>query len=273
MSSTAPAHNPANHATQRAEDAQYHRQMLHELADMGMDIARVLHRHAIAAGDFPEGQPASHLRCAGAKRAEGAESAAPETRPAASAAAPSPAIAASAAFERIARAVGRTIALARKLTEPDRAPASKERAAAQGKQPGAQHARLRRADGANPYAHLTDAELDELDEVLDDLDGDLGEMPFADAIAMICRDLGIAQIPGTQPGKCRTLQDVLDFCALVAHLPKASTDASADESPETESTNHPKGAQPAARPLSPPPQNTRGGIHDSTQTGAGPPTP
>ena len=86
--------DPADRATQRDEDAQYYRGILHELVEMATDIARAVHRQATAE------QPAEH----------GPES---DGQPAASPT-PDPSI----AFDRIARTIRRTIALARKITDP-----------------------------------------------------------------------------------------------------------------------------------------------------------
>ena len=56
-STTAPMNDPADCALQRDEDTQYYREMLHELAELGMGIARALHRHATVEPAAPEGQP------------------------------------------------------------------------------------------------------------------------------------------------------------------------------------------------------------------------
>ncbi len=77
-------------ASQRDEDAQYYRQVLHELIEIGTDLARALHRQA-------------------APETNSQPSATPAAAPA-----PDPTI----AFDRIARTLRRTIALARKLSDP-----------------------------------------------------------------------------------------------------------------------------------------------------------
>ena len=183
--SSAPAslHDPASHATQRAEDAQRHRQMLHELADMGMDIARALHRHATAEPAAPEAQPAAP---------------APER-------APGRAITASAAFDCIARTVRRTIALAHKLSEPDRERAPKEHTA-QGGQHGAQRARQRRAEGTE--AEALHADLCERPEApdYDPDDGELDEQSLAELIAAAYRNTRLAKLTDAQLCKPRPPQ-------------------------------------------------------------------
>ena len=191
---------PASHATQRDEDAQYYRQILHELIEIGTDLARAVHRQA---APEPNAEPGA------APYPEKATQPAP---------APDPAI----AFDRIARTLRRTIALARKITEP--APTGPtERAAEQAHQRRlAARKRIvrevedtiqRRADGAE--AEALHAEFYErLDDP--DLDDDLDEQPVADIIKAICRDLGIEHIPGTHPWKRRTPQDVRDLCARAA---------------------------------------------------------
>ncbi len=72
---------------QTAEDALYYRGVLHQLIDMGLDLAKNVHQQATT--QAPE----------------------PDTKPA-----PDPSF----AFDRISRAIRRTIALARTLAEPPR---------------------------------------------------------------------------------------------------------------------------------------------------------
>ena len=202
MSSTPSLPEPANDASptqlsQRDEDAQYYRQVLHELIEIGTDLARSVHPQAAAEKAEPNNQP----------------NAAPAAAPA-----PDPTI----AFDRIARTLRRTIALARKLSDP--APLSTaERAAA-----GAQQRRLSarkqiiRAVEDTIQRRTKGAEAEdlhaELRERLDapDLDDDLDQRPVADIIKDICRDFGIEHFPGTHPWKRRTPQDVRDLCARAA---------------------------------------------------------
>ncbi len=239
MSSSPALPDPANdaspaQASQRDEDAQYYRQVLHELIEIGTDLARIVHRQATPA---PNSEP----------------NAAPAAAPA-----PDPTI----AFDRIARTLRRTIALARKLTDPaPQRPAElrAERAAEQSGQRrlaarkqiirAVEDTIQRRTDGAE--AEALHAELRErLDDP--DLDDDLDQQPIAEIIASICRDLGIEHFPGTHPWKRRTPQDVRDLRARAAGP----------------SIAQPRMAQPGTappRPLPAPPPRPR--------TSTGPPGP
>ena len=181
---------PASHATQRDEDAQYYRQILHELIEIGADLARAVHRQATPEPNAqPNAEPSTARRLAARKR--------------------------------IIREVEDTI--------------------------------QRRTEGPEAQAQAESLNA-ELAERLDapDLDDDLDQLPIADIIASICRDLGIAHHLGTHPWKRRTPRDVRDLCARAAHPRMAQ----------------PRMAQPSTgdpRPHFAPPQRT--------QTGTGPPAP
>ena len=198
MSLTPTPPEPAGHASQRDEDAQYYRDILHELIDIGADLARTLHRQATAQpspepGPEPAAKPASPV--------------------------PDPTI----AFDRIARTLRRTIALARKLSDPaPPAPASErstERRRAARKQIIRQleDAIQQRTKGpaSEAEAEALHAELYERLDTLD-LDDDIDTMPIAEIIAAIRRDLGIAHHLGTRPWKRRTPRDVHDLYARAA---------------------------------------------------------
>ena len=239
MSPTPSRPEPADRATQRDEDAQYYRGILHELVEMATDIARAVHRQATAE------QPAEH-----GPEQDGQPAAAP---------APDPTL----AFDRIARTIRRTIALARKLSDPAQ-PSPAERAAADA------HARRRAArkqiireveDTIHRDVHGPDAEAraeslhTELYERLDtlDLDDDIDTLPIAEIIAAIRRDLGIAahiNSRGISPWKRRRPADVRDLCARAAQ-PRTAPPR----------TTRPKPGDP--RPLAAPPP----------RPGTGPPGP
>ncbi len=127
MSSTPSRPEPTNDASpnpasQRDEDAQYYRQVLHELIEIGTDLARIVHRQAT-----PEAQQRSQPR-----------------HPA-----PDPTI----AFDRIARTLRRTIALARKLTDPAPPSPAERRAPSAASQPASRSsARSRTPSSAGPTA-------------------------------------------------------------------------------------------------------------------------
>jgi hypothetical protein len=180
---TAEPQNPAN---QPVEDAQYYRWALHELIDIGVGLARLVHQQATAAAAEP---------------AVTADTA--------------PDIAA--AFDRISRAVRRTILLARKVAEP-LAPAAEHpeqhRAAARRRIIREVEDTIQRtaqgADAETLHAEL----LDRLDAP--DLEDDIAQRPIADIIADICRDLGLAALPGSHPWKRRTAEDLTALCARAA---------------------------------------------------------
>jgi hypothetical protein len=181
---------PDTAADRRTQDASYYRGILHDLIDRGADLARLVHEQAKTQ----------------------AESASPDTAPD-----PAPAIDAVTAFERIARAVRRSILLAQKLDEPVLAPAAHA--------PGHRQAsrrRIIRAVEDTIQRHAADHEaaslhaefLDRLDSP--DLDEEIEDRPVAEIIADICRDLGLAAPPGTHPWKRRTPADIATLCARAA---------------------------------------------------------
>jgi hypothetical protein len=183
---------------QQAVSTGFYLQVLHELINMGTDLARAVHQQATA---------------------EPVADAAPT-----SAAAPDPTI----AFDRIARTIRRTIALARHVAEPlpERAAshdAQKRIAARKQIIRAVEEAIESKAQGTAPgMAYMDDEEADGLRaELMDRLDGpDLDgfdlDRPVADIIADICRDLGLAAAPGTHPWKRRTPDDVAILCARAA---------------------------------------------------------
>ncbi len=211
---------PTDRATQRDEDAQYYRDILHELVEMATDIARAVHRQATAA---PAPAP------------EQASQPAPDS---------------SIAFDRIARTLRRTIALARKLAEP--APLSPATQAAERRRIARKQIIRAVEDTIQRETSGADAEAlhAEFYERLDtiDLDDDLDNQPIADIIALIRRDLGIANLPGTHPWKRRTPQDVRELSARAARSPGARTTV-------PPRTIHPTTGNP--RPIPAPPPRTR----------------
>ena len=251
MSSTPSRPEPTDHANQCDEDAQYYRKVLHELIAIGTDLARSIHRQATPeSNNQPKAEPNAE------------PGAAPEP---AAAPAPDPTI----AFDRIARTLRRTIAIARKLSEPAR-PAASERSSERRLSARKQIIRAvedtiqRRTNGAE--AEALHAEFYErLDDP--DLDDDLDQQPVADIIKAICRDLGIEHHPGTHPWKRRRPADVRELCARAA--------ASQTVQPRTP---QPALAQP--RTTQPrPPQPRTGDRHPipalppRTPTSTGPPGP
>ncbi len=187
MSANAAALHPTHAAAQQAEDAQYYRQVLHELIDMGASLARGIHQQAAAA---------CH----------------PETPANGAASAEDPAL----AFDRIARCVRRTILLARSLAEPvpQPKPAPPSRTAARKRIIREVEDAIHR-EAKGPRAEALGAEFAErLDAP--DLDDDIAARPIAEIINEICRDLGLAAQPYNHSGKRRTPGDVANLNARAA---------------------------------------------------------
>ena len=252
MSPTPSRPEPADHATQRDEDAQYYRQVLHELVEIGTRLARAIDRQAAA-------EPAATPAPAPEQPGQPAPAPAPD---------PTPDL--TIAFDRIARTIRRTIALARKLSDPAQ-PSPTERAAADAQQRrrAARKQIIREVeDTIHRDVHGPDAEARaeslhaELYERLDtlDLDDDIDTLPIADIVAAIRRDLGIAahiNSRGISPWKRRTPRDVRDLCARAAG-PGIAQPRTAQPRPAQPGTGHP-------RPLPAPPPRSR--------PGTGPPAP
>ena len=176
------------------DDAAFYRGVLHELIDIGADLARMVHAQAQASAQ------------AGANVRSGTET----VQPAADL------VPATIAFDRIARTIRRTIALARRLDEP--VPAGAEA----GRRRSAARRQIIRAveDTIQREAHGERGERleAELSERLDgpDIDDDIGHRPVADIIADICADLGLGALPGLQAWKRRTPADIAALCARAA---------------------------------------------------------
>jgi hypothetical protein len=196
-------------------DAHYYRHVLHDLIDMGAGLARLLHQQATAAAQAAPQGPAPL----------------PAPPPA-----PDALISIAAAFDRIARAVRRSIALARSLANPvppARDPAQHRATVRkrilrevedtiQRTAPGSDNAAFDDvdADVDEASAEALTAELyDRLDAP--DLDDDISHRPVADIITEICRDLGLAALSGAHPWKRRTPQDLEQLCARAAASSRA----------------------------------------------------
>ena len=196
--STQPA--APNDPGQPAAPAHPHRQALDDLITMGTDLARALHRQALIQAEAAQAavppQPTPH---------------APYEPPATTL------VTLTTAFDRIARAVRRCIALAQLLARP-LAPArdpAQHRAAARKQVIRAVEDTIHRAANEGDRAESLTIELRErLDAP--DFDWDLANRPIPDIIAELCRDLGLAAAPGTNPWRRRTPADIRDLCARAA---------------------------------------------------------
>ena len=172
--------NPAEiEPDQAADDAQYYRRILHRLIDKADSFTDRLYQQAPT-----EAETLTDL----AKE-----------------------------FDRIALCTRRCIMLARKCAEPLPMPRAQHRIAAR--------QQIIRVIEDNIQRHAEDDEADELhEELLDrmdspDLDDDITTRPIADIIADICRDLGLAHVPGNHPWKRRTPADLTLLRARAAAPP------------------------------------------------------
>ena len=201
-------HTPTDPGPHAAE-TQVYRQALHELINMGADLARQLHVQAIA-------QAAQRAK---AKPIRLVTDAPPAPSPG-----PDALIKAVASFDRITSAVCQSIALAKSLDAPQQPakPSTQHRIAARKHILRAVGDAIQRpAD--NPDCDPPEALLPELHEHMDapDLDDDIRSRPVAEIIAEICRDLSLAALPGTRPWKRRTPADIAELVARAAGQPSA----------------------------------------------------
>ena len=199
--SSHPTHTtPQDDPTKPPADPHGYRAVLHDLIGMGAGLARLLHAQA------------NH-------QAEAARAAVPPP--------PTPAmpyeppattlVTLTNAFDRISRAVRRCIALAERLAHPPapaRDPAHTRTTARKHILRAVEDTIHRAANEGDRAESLTI----ELRERLDapDLDWDLANRPIPDIIAELCRDLGLAAAPGTNPWRRRTPADIQDLCARAA---------------------------------------------------------
>ncbi len=205
---------------QQAADAHLYREALRDLISMGTDLARLLHGQATAQVQARAAQ--------GGTNPQPAPAPAPGT-PIPSAPIPDALVSIAAAFDRTARAVRRGVLLARSLArpvQPAHDPAG-HRAAARRRilrevedaiqRPGTSDERDgdgRGGDGRDGRDGLRAELRDRMDSP--DLDDDITGRPVADIITDICRDLGLAALPGTRPWKRRTPEDIRQLCARAA---------------------------------------------------------
>ena len=193
MSANPTPTHPDRDPGQQAEDAQLYRCVLHELIHIGTDLARLLHQQAVA-----------HAQAA----VQGRASFEPPSDH-------------TVAFDRVARAIRRSITLARSIAQPA-APAhtpAQPRTAARLTPHDAADATSRpppppatpEGDGAQP----PNAGLRDRPEA-PDRDDDVTTRPVAEVIAEIRRDLGLATPPAAHPWQRRIPADTKQLCARVA---------------------------------------------------------
>ncbi len=196
---------PHDKPGQQAADAQYYRDVLHDLINMGTDLAHLLHQQATAQSAQQAAAPAPQ-----ATEAHPAPAPAPDAAPDLTQDLP-PDLTAS--FDRMARAVRRSIALARTLAEPIALasdPAQHRAGVRKRIIREVEDAIQRASDNAErPDAESLRAELrDRLDAP--DLDDDITTRPVAEIITEIRRDLGLASLPGDHPWKRRMSCDTVN---------------------------------------------------------------
>ena len=176
---------PTPTPTQKTDHTQYYREVLHRLIDIGAEIAETVHQQATQT-------PAA-------------------TTPAPATTQQDPTI----QFDRIARAIRRTINLARALDEPPKPhPASTCRATPRAMdRTAARKTIIRRVEDSihhdvkGPRAEsLREQLFDRLDAP--EFESDLENLPIEHIIIDICRDLGINGIPGVDLWKRRTPRDI-----------------------------------------------------------------
>lgn len=225
------AYAPAAHAA----EVQDHRHALNSLINIGADFARFLHGQAAAqaqsaqaAPEAPAPQPAVPAPQPGAAAPQAAD-AHPAPAQVASAPVADTLIRLTAAFDQLSRNVRRTVMLVQGLDKPARP--AKDPAPSQAPDPARHRTEARKrilrevedvlqriGGGYGEWPESDEVLQAELHERLDtpSLDEDIGNRPVADIIKDICRDLGLAAIPGTRPWKRRTPADIAELCARAA---------------------------------------------------------
>ena len=173
-----PASTPPIPPEPSRDDVSFYRGVLHELIEMGADLARMIHRQASAEGAVP-------------------------------------AVEQVVAFERVSRTIRRSILLAQRLDAPAPGAGRDHQVARRRIIRAVEDAIQRHAEG--DAAESLEAELVErLDRP--ELDEEIEDRPVAEIIADICRDLGLAAAPGTHPWKRRSPADIAALCARAAGM-------------------------------------------------------
>ncbi len=229
--STQPTLAPHDDPGQQAADAHYYREVLHGLIDIGAGLANLLHQQAAAQAQPPQQAPAPHP--------------APPPAPAPTTLTTLTTI--TAAFDGASRSVRRCIALARSLTQPAPPPnhSAQHRAAARNRILREVEDTIQRTN--NPGSDHAESLQAELHDRLDapDLDDDLTTRPITEIITEICRDLGLASLPGAHPWKRRTPADIHQLQARAA-APSRPHQPGAGPQPASQAVTQP--APPAPSP-------------------------
>ena len=176
-------------STQEAQEAEYYRHVLHIVIDINVNLARVLNLQvqAHAEPDSPDAPPLREL------------------------------IEVAASLNDTSRTIRKCILVARKAAEPIKAAPDPEQRRIAAKQ------RIIRQVEDKIHRHAFDEREGEslnaeLQERLDrpDLDDEIDNRPVAEIIADLCRDFGLEAVPGNDPWKRRTPEDIEILVARAA---------------------------------------------------------
>jgi hypothetical protein len=204
--SPAPENACNQHSTnQVAEQDDHYRNVIREMVDIGADLLRMVHKEA---------QQADAARLAAAKPSYD-----PSTFPAAKSASDL-----AGAYDLIFRSMRRAILLDGKLAERPKAPSVQHRIAARKRI-------IREVEDAiqrNAQGDQAEALHAELLERLDspDLEDEIANRTIPEIVQNMCRDFGIAALPGRHPWKRRMPHDI---AILRARAEKLAADAPSAE--------------------------------------------
>ena len=173
------------------EDTALYRETLHKLIAMGVEIAETIHAQIT-----PQAEPASNQQ-------------------------------ASIAFDRIARAVRRTIALAQSLNNPKIPPQS--RTAARRKIIRRVEDRIHRLAKGPRAESLREELFDRIDT--NEFDNEIATRDIEELIQEICNDLGLEGIPGASAWRRRTPEDIKILNEKAEAPPRIPTPRSAGSIP------------------------------------------
>ncbi len=253
MSAPATQPDPNPNPGPQAEDDQFYREILHSLINVGAELAHHLPQQAAAHAQAQQQDPA------------------PQPTPAPS---PDAIVPLAIAYDRITRAVRRSIALARSFNDPAH-PAKHSphhRTDARKRILRAVEDTIQRQDYDDGYAECDPTEIltAELRERMDapDLDEDIANRSTDDIIKDILRDLGLAALPGTRPWKRRTPADIeqLSARAAAASRPAASNPREPSPGPQdpwpgaAQHSPEPQLGKPATPRAQPGPAHPRPGL-------------
>ena len=216
MSAAITQPNPTPASGPQAEDDQFYREILHGLINVGAELISHLPQQAATPAQTPQQDPA------------------PQPVPPPS---PDVIVPLAIAYDRITRAIRRSIALARSFNDPTHPPKHPphHRAEARKRILRAVEDTIQRQDYDDGYAECdpTDVLTAELRERMDapDLDDDIANRPTDDIIKDILRDLGLAALPGTRPWKRRTPADIDQLSAEAATPSRARQPGAALQPP------------------------------------------